>query len=57
CGQCGQRFAQRASLVEHGRRHTGERPHRCPQCHRAFRQRSALLRHRRAHAGERALPC
>ncbi|XP_052758670.1 zinc finger protein 835-like isoform X2 [Galleria mellonella] len=47
CGECGRSFGERWALVKHARRHTGERPFRCPHCPRAFADCSNLNKHKK----------
>ncbi|XP_071971264.1 uncharacterized protein [Engystomops pustulosus] len=57
CKECGKCFTQNASLIVHGRTHTGERPHTCKICLKSFISGSYLVMHQRVHTGERPYAC
>ena len=42
-------------LLIHRRRHTGERPHKCPQCSARFKTRNNLIAHFKCHSGKKSL--
>lgn len=49
CEICGKIFTRVWLLTYHQRKHTGEKPHKCPQCEKAFRTPSQLYLHKRVH--------
>ncbi|XP_023727023.1 zinc finger protein 2 homolog, partial [Cryptotermes secundus] len=57
CPTCGKVFKIPASLRNHERVHTGERPFLCSLCTRSFTQIYALRNHEQQHRGESPYPC
>ncbi|KAK2514060.1 hypothetical protein Q9233_015173 [Columba guinea] len=50
CIECAESFPQKASLEEHQRRHTQQRPFQCSGCSKSFRHRQSLNHHQKVHA-------
>ena len=57
CPTCGKTVSCNATLRDHMRTHTGDRPFVCTECNFAFAQRSNLRMHKRLHTGERPYMC
>ena len=57
CPICDKTVSCTATLRDHMRTHTGERPFPCSECNLAFSQRSNLRMHKRLHTGERPYMC
>ncbi|XP_055466313.1 Kruppel-like factor 18, partial [Psammomys obesus] len=56
---CGKTYTKSHHLLDHRRKHTGEKPYVCnkPGCPWKFFRSSDLRRHQRKHSGERTYPC
>ncbi|GJJ11288.1 hypothetical protein Clacol_005520 [Clathrus columnatus] len=59
CELCDQYFSEAATLQQHRRRHTKEKPFICPEpgCGKAFAIAGALTIHRRVHSGSKPFKC
>ncbi|XP_044727323.1 zinc finger protein 883-like isoform X2 [Chrysoperla carnea] len=53
CSFCSQAFHKRRTLVNHERRHTGEKPHKCEVCGKGFAQNTALKIHTKIHTNSK----
>lgn len=51
CKECGKSFKTNYKLMEHMRRHTGERPFKCSTCEKDFRSKIGLAQHEATHTG------
>ncbi|XP_068603765.1 zinc finger protein 516-like [Brachionichthys hirsutus] len=49
CGICGRSFPLLSSLSQHMRRHTREKPYKCPYCDHSSAQKGSLKAHIRSH--------
>ncbi|KAM9384812.1 zinc finger protein 516-like [Pholidichthys leucotaenia] len=49
CGVCGRSFPLLSSLSQHMRRHTQEKPYKCPYCEHRTAQKGSLKAHIRSH--------
>ncbi|XP_071770784.2 zinc finger protein 516-like [Centroberyx gerrardi] len=49
CGVCGRTFPLLSSLSQHMRRHTREKPYKCPYCEHRTAQKGSLKAHIRSH--------
>ncbi|XP_069509210.1 zinc finger protein 34-like isoform X2 [Ambystoma mexicanum] len=57
CNECEKSFRQKASLIEHQRAHTGQRPFKCTECGKGFSRKRSLIVHWRIHMRERGHQC
>ncbi|XP_068082245.1 zinc finger protein 155 isoform X3 [Anabrus simplex] len=49
CELCGRRFANKRTLEDHMRTHTGERPFLCDSCDKTFKTKASLYIHKKSH--------
>ena len=54
---CDKSFSHYSSIVNHVRKHTGEKPYHCTHYGKAFSQASDLKRHMMSHTGEKPFIC
>ncbi|NWR51278.1 ZN398 protein, partial [Regulus satrapa] len=59
CSKCDKTYRRKDYLLNHQRRHTGERLFQCPLCSKrfSFSGKKSLRIHQRSHAAERPYPC
>lgn len=57
CPECGASFRTKGHLIDHSRKHTGERPFQCTLCDRSFTTHSNLKRHIKSHTGHKTWAC
>lgn len=56
CNNCGKRFKEKHSLVNHMAVHGGLASHECAECGKSFLTRERMLEHAKLHLGKR-IPC
>lgn len=57
CDECQISFRTKGHLLDHSRKHTGERPFQCSECGSSFTTRSNLKRHIKSHNGDKTWTC
>ena len=57
CEECQIAFRTKGHLLDHSRKHTGERPFQCGQCGASFTTQSNLKRHVKSHNGDKTWTC
>ena len=57
CSECQISFRTKGHLLDHSRKHTGERPFQCSDCGNSFTTRSNLKRHIKSHTGDKTWTC
>jgi uncharacterized Zn-finger protein len=57
CSQCHLSFRTKGHLLDHSRKHTGERPFLCSDCGSSFTTASNLKRHIKSHSGMKNYAC
>ncbi|RZB89886.1 Armet and/or zf-AD domain containing protein [Asbolus verrucosus] len=57
CDVCGHILSCRSNLIQHMKRHTGEKPFECDSCQKKFARVEHLKIHKRIHTGERPHQC
>ena len=54
---CQQKFSRSDEVNRHHRKHTGDRPFKCPFCTKTFNQKGNLQEHIRIHTGDKPFKC
>ena len=57
CDICNKVLSRQSLLVEHKRKHTGEKPFECPTCNRKFTTQGSCARHTKLHTKEKTYAC
>ena len=57
CNVCSKLFQSKSKLVEHYRKHTGEKPFACQICDKKFAHKCALVDHQTFHSDVRNFKC
>ncbi|CAH0546825.1 unnamed protein product [Brassicogethes aeneus] len=57
CTYCGKSYKTNYKLVEHLRKHTGEKPFQCGTCDKSFRSKIGLTQHEAVHTGQYLFAC
>jgi hypothetical protein len=57
CSQCLYSTYSKGRMINHDRKHTGEKPYACKTCRRRFTQEYNLKAHERRHTGQKPFAC